>query len=95
MANLSDGKNSDGKLAYVNIQTKTGSIANPDTMFEKMINNQNKSLEIVIQNPFSPVKRHNTHYVEMNLFDTFYENHIDFKNQGYFRCRIHKCSCRK
>ena len=43
------------------MQTNTDSIAIPDTMFEKMINNQNKSLEIVIENPSSPIKRQNRH----------------------------------
>ena len=62
------------------MQTNTDSIAIPDTRFEKMINNQNKSLEIVIENPSSPIKRQNRHYVEMSLFDTFYEDYIDFKN---------------
>ena len=45
-----------------------------------MTNNQNKSLEIVIENPSSPMKRQSTHYVEMSLFDAFYEDCIDFKN---------------
>ena len=49
-------------------------------MFEKMIYNQNKSLEIFIEDPSSPVKRQNTHYTEMSLFDIFYEDYIDFKN---------------
>ena len=65
---------------YLNIQTNTDSIANPDIMFEKMIINQNINLEIVIEDPSSPVKRQNTHYVEMSLFNTFYEDHNDFKN---------------
>ena len=78
--NMADGKDGDGKGAYVNIQTITDSIANPDTMFEKMINNQSKSLEIVIEDSSSPVKRHNTHYAEMSLFDTFYEDYMDFRN---------------
>ena len=55
--NMMDGKDGDGKRAYVNMQTNTDSIANPDTMFEKMINNQNKSLEIVREDPSSPIKR--------------------------------------
>ena len=38
-----DGKDGDGKEVYVNTQTNTDSIANPATMFEKMINNQNKN----------------------------------------------------
>ena len=85
------------KGAYVNIQTNTDSIANPDTMFEKMINNQNKSLEISLEDPSSPVKRQNTHYTEMSLFNTFYEDYIDLKITSgiYFRCKIHKCTCRK
>ena len=45
-----------------------------------MTNNQNKSLEIVIKNPSSPMKRQSTHYVEMSLFDAFCEDCIDFKN---------------
>ena len=45
-----------------------------------MINNQNKSLGIVIEAPSSSVKRQNTHYLEMSLFDTFQEDYIDFKN---------------
>ena len=49
-------------------------------MFEKMIINQNINLEIVIEDPSSPVKRQNTHYVAMSLFNTFYEDHNDFKN---------------
>ena len=36
---MSDGKDGSGKGMYVNIQTNTDSIANPNTMFEKMINN--------------------------------------------------------
>ena len=56
------------------------SIANPDTMFEKMIINQNKNLEIVIEDPSSPVIRQNMHYIEMSLFNAFYEDCIDFKN---------------
>ena len=76
--NMVDGKDGDGKRAYVNMQTNTDSIANPDTMFEKMINNQNKSLDIVREDPSSPIKRQNTHYVEMSLFDTFCEDYIDF-----------------
>ena len=75
-----DGKDGDGKRANVNIQTNTDSIANPDTMFEKIINNLNKSLEIVIEDSSSPVKRHNTHYIEMSLLDTFYQDYMDFKN---------------
>ena len=78
--NMADRKDGVGKGAYVNIQRNTDSMANPDTMFEKMINNQNKSLEIVMEDSSSPVKRHNTHYVEMSLFDTFYEDYMDFKN---------------
>ena len=70
----------DGIGGNVNIQTNTDFIANPGTMFEKMTNNQNKSLEIVIEDPSSPMKRQNTYYVEMSLFDTFYEDCIDFKN---------------
>ena len=76
--NMVDGKDGDGKRAYVNMQTNTDSIANPDTMVEKMINNQNKSLDIVREDPSSPTKRQNTHYVEMSLFDTFCEDYIDF-----------------
>ena len=76
--NMVDGKDGDGKRAYVNMQTNTDSIANPDTMFEKMINNQNKSLDIVREDPSSPIKRQNIHYVEMSLFDTFCEDYIDF-----------------
>ena len=76
--NMMDGKDGDGKRAYVNMQTNTDSIANPDTMFEKMINNQNKSLEIVREDPSSPIKRQNTLYVEMSLFDKFCEDYIDF-----------------
>ena len=72
--NMVDGKDGDGKRAYVNMQRNTDSIANPDTMFEKMINNQNKSLEIVREDPSFPIKRQNTHYVEMSLFDTFCED---------------------
>ena len=49
-------------------------------MFEKMINNQNKSLNIIIEESFPPVNRKNTHNVEMSLFDAFYEDYIDFKN---------------
>ena len=45
-----------------------------------MINNQNESLEIVIEDQSSQVKRQNTHCVEMSLFDTFYEDYVDFKN---------------
>ena len=37
---MPDGKDGDGKWAYVNIQTNTDSIANPDTLFEEMINNE-------------------------------------------------------
>ena len=72
--NMVDGKDGDGKRAYVNMQRNTDSIANPDTMFENMINNQNKSLEIVREDSSSPIKRQNTHYVEMSLFDTFCED---------------------
>ena len=50
MADRTDG---DGNEAYVKIQTNTDSIANLDTMFEKMINNQYKNLEIVIEDPSS------------------------------------------
>ena len=32
-------------------------------MFKQMINNQNKSLEIIIKKSRSPVRRQNTHYV--------------------------------
>ena len=45
-----------------------------------MIINQNKSLEIVIEDLSSPIKRQNTHYVKMSLFDTFYEDYMCFKN---------------
>ena len=55
----------------MNIQTNNDCIANPDTVFKKMNNNQNKSLGIVIEAPSSSVKRQNTHYFEMSLFDTF------------------------
>ena len=44
-----------------------------------MINNQNKCLEIIIEDPCFPVNRKNTHYVETSLFDAFYEDYIDFK----------------
>ena len=71
---MADGKDGDRKRAYVKIQRNTDSFANPDTMFEKIINNQNKSLEIVIEDSSSLVKRHNMHYVEMSLLDTFYED---------------------
>ena len=59
--------------------TNSDFIANPDTMFEKMTNNQNKSLEIAIDDPSSPVKRYNTHYVAMSLLGTFYEDYIYLK----------------
>ena len=45
-----------------------------------MIINQNKSLEIVIEDLSFPIKRQNTHYVKMSLFDTFYEDYMCFKN---------------
>ena len=45
-----------------------------------MNNYQDKSLGIVIEAPSSSVKRQNTHYFEMSLFDTFQEDYIDFKN---------------
>ena len=77
---MADGKDGDGKVSYVNIQTNTDSIANPDTMFEKMINNKKESLEIVVEDSSPPVKRNNTHYVEMSLFDTFYEDYMNFEN---------------
>ena len=69
MADRTDG---DGNEAYVKIQTNTDSIANLDTMFEKMINNQYKNLEIVIEDPSSRLKRQNMRCVEMSLLDTFY-----------------------
>ena len=50
------------------------SITNPDTMFEKMIANQNKNLEIVIEHPSSPAIRQNMHYIEISLLNTFYED---------------------
>ena len=53
---MADRKDSDGKGAYVNIQTNTDSIGNPDAMFKKLISNQNKSLDIII------VYKQNTHY---------------------------------
>ena len=77
--NMGDGKDDDGKGTYVNRQISNNSIANPDTMFQKMINNQNESLKIVIEDPCSPIKRQNTYYVEMSLFDIFYDDYIDFK----------------
>ena len=43
---MADGKDGDRKGAYVNIQTNTDFIGNPETMFEKMMNNEN--LEFVI-----------------------------------------------
>ena len=45
-----------------------------------MINNQIKSLKIVIEDPSSPAKRQITHHVAMSLFYTFYEDFLDFKN---------------
>ena len=84
------------KDLQVNIQTKNVSIANPDTIFEKMISNPNKSLEIVMEDPYSPVYKQNKHYNEMSLFNTFYQDDINFKN--YIRDvlhEIHKCSCKK
>ena len=77
---MADGKYGDGKVSHVNIQTNTDSIANPDTMFEKMINNKKESLEIVVEDSSPPVRRNNTHYVEMSLFDTFYEDYMNFEN---------------
>ena len=59
--------------------TNSDFIANPDTMFEKRTNNQNKSLEIAIDDPSSPVETYNTHYVAMSLLGTFYEDYIDLK----------------
>ena len=38
---------------------------------------------MVIEDPPSPVKRQNTYYVQMSLFDTFYEDYINF--QSYIR----------
>ena len=82
----SDGKDVDRKGTYVNIQITTDSIANPDTMFKKIINNQNKSLEIIIKKSCSPVSRQNTHYVApwlkffMVLHILCYEEYTDFKN---------------
>ena len=82
MADRTDG---DGNEAYVKIQTNTDSIANLDTMFEKMINNQYKNLEIVIEDPFPRLKRQNMRCVEMSLLDTFYgEDYIDFKNYSRY-----------
>lgn len=75
------------KDLQVNIQTKNVSIANPDTIFEKMISNPNKSLEIVMEDPYSPVYKQNKHYVEMSLFNTFYQDDINFKN--YIRDVLH------
>ena len=54
---MMDGRDGDGKGAYVNIQTNTDSIANPDNIFEKMVIKQNKNLEIVIEDTSSPIKR--------------------------------------
>ena len=59
--NVVDGKDGDQKGTYVNIEARTDSNPNPDTMFETMINDQNESLEIVIEDPSAPVKRQNTH----------------------------------
>ena len=39
---MADGKDGDGKGAYVNIQRNTDSIATPDTMFEKMIKQKSR-----------------------------------------------------
>ena len=47
----------------------------PSQILKKMINDQNESLEIVIDDQSSQVKRQNTHCVEMSLFDTFYGLH--------------------
>ena len=55
-------------------------------MFKKMINNQNKSLEIIIKKSCSPVSKQNTHYVApwlkffMVLHILCYEEYTDFKN---------------
>ena len=55
-------------------------------MFKKMIDNQNKSLEIIIKKSCSPVNRQNTHYVapclkfSMVLHILCYEEYTDFKN---------------
>ena len=46
MAEMTDGKDGDRKWVYVNIQRSTISIANSDSMFEKMSYNQNEGLEI-------------------------------------------------
>ena len=43
-------------------------------MFEKMINSQNKILEIVTEEPPSQLKRQNTYYVEMSLLEGFFED---------------------
>ena len=46
MAEMTDGKDGDRKGVYVTIQRSTISIANSDSMFEKMFYNQNEGLEI-------------------------------------------------
>ena len=71
--NIADGKDVNGKGAYVNIQTNTDSIVTLTLCFKKwLINNKSKILEIVIEDPSSPIKRQNTYYVQMSLFGTFY-----------------------
>ena len=67
------------KDLQVNIQTNNDSIANPVTIFEKMISNPNKSLEIVMEDPYFAVYKQNKHYVEMSLFNTSYQDDINFK----------------
>ena len=75
------------KDLQVNTQTNNDSIAYPVTIFEKMISNPNKSLEIVMEDPYFPVYKQNKHYVEMSLFNTFYQDDINFKN--YIRDVLH------
>ena len=52
---MADGKDGDGKGTYVNIQTNTDSIANADSIFEKMIINQKKSRDCY-RGPIFPCK---------------------------------------
>ena len=67
-----DEKDGDRKGAYVNIQTNTDSKVNLETVFEKIMNYQNKSLEIVVEGSSSHANRKNMHCVE-SLFKAFYE----------------------
>ena len=82
---MPDEKDGDRKGAYVNIQTNTDSKVNLETVFEKIMNYQNKSLEIVVEESSSHANSGKVrHELRVQIHKLWVEMHgYEFKFTSY------------